>query len=93
MKSIPSTVRSLCSSYRAIQTAYCELAQLEGDWPKELNEYLYDEKYGGLSATRLVSEVVIELEKYQLPLQQLALDAQNLESDLIRIGRGGSFEV
>ena len=93
MQTIPSTVRSLCASYRALQTAYCELAQLEGDWPKELNEYLYDEKYGGLSATKLVSEVVIDLEKYQLPLQQLALDAQSLESDLIRIGRGGSFEV
>lgn len=76
-----------------MQTAYCELAQLEGNWPKELNEYLYDETYGGLTATKLVSEVVIELEKYQLPLQQLALDTQNLESDLIRIGRGGSFEV
>lgn len=93
MQTIPHTVRSLCSSYRALQTAYCELAQLDNDWPKELNEYLYDEKYGGLSAIKLVEEVVIELEKYQRPLQQLALDVQNLESDLIRIGRGGSFEV
>ena len=93
MQTIPHTVRSLGSSYQAIQRAYCELAQLDDDWPKELNEYLYDEKYGGLSATKLVEELVIELEKYQKPLQQLALDVQNLESDLIRIGRGGSFEV
>ena len=93
MDSIQFTAGSLGRAYQAIQTAYLELAQLEGHWPPELNEYLYDEKYGGLDAWELMQLFILTLEKHQQPMQQLAQDVQNLSVDLNRVGRGDGFRV
>ena len=84
---------SLGRAYNQLQGAYIELAQISEGWPKELDEYLYDEKYGDLIAKDFLEILVNVLEEFQEPMQRLALDTQNLATDLNRVARGDSFVV
>ena len=83
----------LALAHQALQTAYCELAQLQVNWPKELNEYLYDEEYGGVKAEELVDEIVRFLDKTSRPFHELTTDSRDLSHDLLRVGRGDGFRV
>ena len=93
----PSTIcqqaQSLCRAYSHLQSAYCELAQTEGLWNPEVDEYLHEELYLDRTARQFMEEIVEALEPMQKPLQQLALDHNSLCSDLLRVGRGESFSV
>jgi hypothetical protein len=79
--------------HQALQTAYCELAQTQALWPKELNEYLYDEQYGGVKAQELVDRIVSFLEEINGPYWKLTTDCRDLSNDLLRVGRGDGFRV
>lgn len=90
---IHQTATHLGLTYQALLTAYSELAQTRLNWPKELDEYLYDEKYGELKAGEFADLVITALEELKDPLQQLAQDSHSLSSDLFRVGRGDGFRV
>ena len=84
---------SLTESYQALQAAYVNLAQTYERWNKEADAYLREEKYMGCDAKELIGGITDLLEPLQKPMQQLAIDHQNLCNDLLRVGRGESFSV
>lgn len=90
---IHHTAVSLGRAYSALQTAFIELAQLDENMPEELAEYLYDEKYDGVSYKALIHTCAALLAGMQSPMQELSLDVTNLSADLSRVGRGESFSV
>lgn len=90
---VHQTATSIALAHQALQTAYCELAQMQVDWPKELNEYLYDEEYGGVKAEELVNRIVRFLDEINRPYWQLTTDCRDLSYDLLRVGRGDGFRV
>ena len=93
----PSTLcqqaQSLVTAYHHLQAAYCELAQSEVMWNEEVDAYLREETYAGRTARQFMQEMVEFLHPMQKPMQELALDHQNLCNDLLRVGRGESFSV
>lgn len=90
---IHQTATRLALAHQALQTAYSELGQMQVDWPKELNEYLYDEQYGDLKAEELVDLIVRFLDEVNRPFSKLATDSRDLSHDLLRVGRGDGFRV
>ena len=90
---IHQSASRLALSYQALLTAYTELSQLRVDWPKELDDYLYDEKYRGLTAGEFADVVIGALEVLKDPLHQLSRDSHSLSNDLFRVGRGDGFRV
>ena len=84
---------SIGKTHHALQEAYCEIAQSLNDWPKELDEYLYDETYCGTTAKKFVEALVEFLEITNKDFFQLAIDSRDLSSDLLRVGRGDGFRV
>ena len=90
---VHQTATHLALAHTALQTAYSELAQTQINWPKELNEYLYDEKYGGVKAEELVDEIVRFLDKTCRPFHELTTASRDLSHDLLRVGRGDGFRV
>ena len=90
---IHQTATSLALVHTALQTAYCELSQTQVNWPKELNEYLYDEEYGGVKAEELVDKIVRFLDEINRPYWELTTDSRDLSNDLLRVGRGDGFRV
>ena len=90
---IHQTATHLAVVYQALQTAYCELAQTQINWPKELNEYLYDEEYGGVKAEELVDKIVRFLDETSRPFHELTTDSRDLSHDLMRVGRGDRIRV
>ena len=93
----PSTIcqqaQSLCRAYSHLQSAYVELAQTEGLWNAEVDEYLREELYLDRTARQFMEDLVEALEPMQRPMQDLAHDHQGLCNDLLRVGRGESFSV
>lgn len=85
---IHQTANSLARAYHHLQTAYCELAQLDGMWPPQLSEYLYDETYNKVDFETFVRVMVLDLEEMQRPFQQFTHDVQDLSADLSRVGNG-----
>ena len=85
--------RHLAAAHRHLQEAYCELAQTELMWNSEVDEYLHEECYLDRTAAQFMRDTVGALHVMQRPMQQLALDHQNLCNDLLRVGRGESFSV
>jgi hypothetical protein len=92
-KEIDQTAQSLGRAYHHLQSAYCELAQLDDNWPKGLNEYLYEEAYNKVDFATFVRVMVLDLEEMQAPLQSFTHDVQYLSAGLSRVGRGESFSV
>ena len=90
---IHQTVDSLVLAHKGLQTAYCELSQMQADWPKALNEYLYDEEYGGVKAEELIDKIVRFLDETTRPFHELTTDSRDLSNDLLRVGRGDGFRV
>ena len=90
---IHQTVDSLVLAHKGLQTAYCELSQMQADWPKALNEYLYDEEYGGVKAEELVNKIANFLSEINGPYWKLTTDCRDLSDDLLRVGRGDGFRV
>ncbi len=88
LKELDETAQSLGRAYHHLQSAYCELAQLESFWPKTLSEYLYEETYNKVDFKTFVRVMVLDLEELQTPLQTLAVDVQYLHSGLQRLGVG-----
>lgn len=91
--SVHETARELGLAYQALQDAYCRLAQTEGCWPDELDEYLHEEGFNSLPARDFIRVITDDLGDMNRTLQRLALDTANLSNDLIRVGRGQSFSV
>ena len=91
--SVHEAARSLSTGHGALQDAYCEISQLLNTWPKELNEYLYEETYNGVTAKTFLEQVVNALEVINQPYFQLTRDSLDLSSDLNRVGRGDGFRV
>lgn len=87
-KEIDQTAQSLGRAYHHLQSAYCELAQLDGHWPAGMSEYLYDETYNKVDFETFVRVMVLDLEELQTPLQSLANDTATLSSELKRLGVG-----
>ena len=79
---IHQTVDSLVLAHKGLQTAYCELSQMQADWPKALNEYLYDEEYGGVKAEELVNKIANFLSEINGPYWKLTTDCRDLSDDL-----------
>ena len=88
LKEIDQTAQSLGRAYHHLQSAYLELAQLDGNWPKGLSEYLYDETYNNCDFETFIRVMVLDLEEMQLPLRSITQDIAALSSDLQRIGVG-----
>ena len=90
---VHQAVTSLMLAHKGLQTAYCELAQTQINWPKALSEYLYDEEYGGVKAEELVNKIVNFMEEVNGPYWKLTTDCRDLSEDLLRVGRGDGFRV
>ncbi len=88
LKEIEWTAQHLGMVYHHLQSAYVELAQLDGHWPKGLSEYLYDETYNNCDFETFIRVMVLDLEEMQLPLQSFTQDIAALSSDLQRLGTG-----
>ena len=90
---IHQTTTRLALTYQSVATAQRSLSGVRENWPSELNEYLHDEKYGGMNVDDFTDRVLTSLEEISGPLSQLSKDLYSLSNDLISVGRGDGFRV
>ena len=90
---VHQTTTRCAFTYQSLQSASRSLTELRNNWPEQLDEYLRDEKYEGMSADDFTDGVVELLDHISVPLKQLSDDLYSLSNDLIRVERGDGFRV